>query len=438
MSRVGEPGLEEVEEAYFEGDYVRPGTASAALRYRDFRLVWGGTFLSNIGTWMQNIALGVLGYKLTKSAAFVGVLGFAQLGPLLLLALPGGALADAVDRRKLLIWMQGEQLVFSVVLAVIAASAHPNKMLLVGCVAIIGVGNALSGPALAALLPTLVARRDLAGAVSLQSVQMNLARVIGPALGGVLLPLIHFDGLFALNAVTYVFAVIGLLLVRESPTRMVVSADDSPRGFSRLIGGFRIARHDPLVRTALLTIATLSFFCLPFIGLMPVLAEQNLGVDSKSLEYGLLYAAFGLGAATGAVSVGTVLAAQPRGRVTRWFLGGFTISLGTFAFLRSAEPAYLVVFLVGVTYFGAVTALSTALQEHLDDRVRGRVMALWIMGFGGTVPLGLLAGGWVAKYTSITAVVAVGAGFALLLTLTTRIRPEQVRIAGDTAPALRS
>jgi MFS family permease len=430
----GEPGLEEAEEAYFEGDYVRPGTASAALHYRDFRLVWGGTFLSNIGTWMQNIALGVLGYKLTKSAAFVGVLGFAQLGPLLLLALPGGALADAVDRRLLLVWMQAEQLVFSVALAFIAASPRPSKLLLVGCVAVIGIGNALSGPALAALLPTLVARRDLPGAVSLQSVQMNLARVVGPALGGVLLPLVHFDGLFALNAVTYVFAVLGLLLVRESPTIVVLEGEEGPRGWSRLVGGFRVARHDPLVRAALRTIAVLSFFCLPFIGLMPVLAEQNLGVDSKSLAYGLLYAAFGFGAACGAVSVGTVLAGQPRGRVTQWFLAGFTVMLAVFAFLNTAGPAYPVAFLVGVTYFGAVTALSTALQEHLDDSVRGRVMALWIMGFGGVVPLGLLAGGWVAKYTSITFVIAVGAGFGLLLTLTTRIRP---RTGTGTVPALR-
>jgi predicted MFS family arabinose efflux permease len=172
----------------------------------------------------------------------------------------------------------------------------------------------------------------------------------------------------------------------------------------------------------------ISFFCLPFIGLMPVVAEQNLGIDSKSLAYGLLYAAFGLGAAGGAISIGTVLVGYPRGRLVRIFLAGFAVTLAVFATLRVAAPAYLVVFLVGFSYFATVTSLSTALQEHLEDQARGRVMALWIMAFGGTVPLGLLAGGWVARYTSITFVIALGAVFALLLTLTTRLRADPVAI----------
>jgi MFS family permease len=390
--------------------------------------VWSGTFASNIGTWMQNIALGVLGYQLTKSAGFVALLGFAQLGPLLVLALVGGYLADIIDRRRLLIVMQVEQLIFSIVLAVIAHNPKSaSHTALVVCVLIIGIGNALSGPALAALLPTLVPRRDLAGAVSLQSVQINLARVIGPALGGVLLPFLHYDGLFALNAGTYVFAVVGLLLVRpgadmiygEGPAAV---AENEPRGLARLVGGVAIARSDPLVRTVLLTIAAISLFCLPFIGLMPVIAEVNLDIRSDSLSYGLLYACFGLGAAMGAISVGSFLSRQPRSRLVRGMLAGFAIALGSFAAVRMPWPAYPVVFLVGFFYFGAVTSMSTTLQEHLDDRVRGRVMALWIMGFGGTVPLGLLAGGFLVDHTSVTAVVAGGAVVAAVLAVVVRIR----------------
>ena len=377
---------------------------------------------------MQNIALGVLGWQLTHSAGFISLLGFAQLGPLLVLALVGGYLADVIDRRRLLIVMQVEQLIFSIVLAFIAHDPkHTSHTALVVCVLIIGIGNALSGPALAALLPTLVPRRDLPGAVSLQSVQMNLARVIGPALGGVLLPALHFGGLFALNAATYLFAVAGLLLARHGADTIygggpAATGDSEPRGLGRVIGGIAIARADHLVRTMLLTIASISFFCLPFIGLMPVVAEVNLDIRSKSLAYGLLYACFGFGAAMGAMSVGSFLARQPRGRLVRGMLAGFAIALGGFSALRLPWPAYPVVFLVGYFYFGAVTALSTTLQEHLDDRVRGRVMALWIMGFGGTVPLGLLVGGQVVDATSITTVVASGAVVAALLALVVRIR----------------
>ncbi|MDQ1397291.1 MAG: hypothetical protein QOG64_2550, partial [Acidimicrobiaceae bacterium] len=405
-----------------EGDIVG-GSALAAFKSRPFVLVWGGTFLSNIGTWMQNIGLGVLGYKLTHSAAFVGLLGFAQLGPLLILALPGGALADSLDRRKLLIWMQTEQLIFSIALAFVVVAPRPNKTLLLAMVLAVGLGNALSGPALAALLPTLVPRRDLPGAVSLQSVQMNLSRVIGPALGGLLLPWLHFDGLFAINAATYLFAVAGLVAARidrrpagERPER------GQRRGWSTLVGGFAVARHDPLVRVSLRTITIISFFSLPFIGLMPVIAEQNLNIDSKSIEYGFLYAAFGLGAAVGAVLVGTVLVRVPRPPMVRLFLASFAVMLAVFALLRISTLAYPVAFLVGLGYFGAVTALSTTLQEHLDDQVRGRVMALWIMGFGGTVPLGLLAGGAVANRTSVTDVVLAGAAITAILALTTRVR----------------
>ena len=437
---VHEPQFEDAEEAVVDGDVLPGGTVRAALGNRNFFWVWSGTFASNIGTWMQNIALGVLGFKLTHSASFVALLGFAQLGPLLLLALVGGYLADIVDRRKLLIWMQIEQLVFSIALAWIARHPHfghhpgPGRTPLVLCVLIIGVGNALSGPALAALLPTLVPRRDLAGAVSLQSVQMNLARVVGPALGGVLLPAIGFGGLFTLNAATYLFAVAGLFVVRPDPAAAGVAGDgeapaipeSQPHGLARLVGGLAVARADALVRNVLIAIAGISFFCLPFIGLMPVLAEENLGIDSQSLAYGLLYASFGLGCAIGAMSIGSLFALQPRGRMTRIFLALFAVSLGAFAFLPVAAAAYPVVFLVGIFYFGAVTAMSTMLQEHLDDRVRGRVMALWIMGFGGTVPLGLLVGGKVVDYTSVTAVVAAGAVVAAVLALAVRIRPAQV------------
>ncbi len=404
--------VEDATDALVDGDVVlSTGTARAALRHRNFRIVWSGTLGSNVGTWAQNVVLAAFGYKLTRSAAFVSLLQFAQLGPLLFLATPAGVLADKVDKRKLLVAMQLQQLVFSLVLAWLARGGHPNETLLVAVVLIIGIGNALSGPALSAALPQLVPRADLPGAVSLQSFQMNASRVIGPAIGGVLFSLFGAAAVFSLNAVTYLFAV-AAILAATFPAPADPHPHD-PRGLRQLLSGFSIAWHDPLIRRILTTMTTMSFFVLPFIGLMPVIAAENLNMDVRSVPYGLLYAAFGTGAAVGAVSIGTFLAGHSKARIVRIGFLVFAALLAAFGLVRVDALAYAVVFALGFAYFATVTSMSTVLQSHLDDRIRGRVMALWIMAFGGTVPFGTLAAGPVADATSITAVVVGGAVFAV-------------------------
>jgi MFS family permease len=415
-----------IEEASVDGDIAvglaelsaRSGTARSALRSRDFRRLWFATFGSNVGTWMQNVALGAFSYRLSHSATFVALVGFAQLGPLLVLAPVGGVLADAVDRRRLLVLTNLEQLIFSVVLAFVAAQDHPSRTVLIAVVLAIGVGNALTGPPLSSLLPNLVPRVDLPGAIALQSVQMNLSRVIGPAIGGVLLPLIHVSGVFAVNAATYLFAVAGALAIR--PVTQPPATGEN--GLRRMLGGVAVARRDPVVRRVLLTIASISFFCLPFIGLFPVVGARNLGLDVTGLGYGLLFACFGLGAASGAIAVGSILVGRRRDIVIAVGLLCFGVALLGFGLLRSAGPAYPVVFVVGFFYFATVTSLSTDLQSSLDDAVRGRVMALYMMCFGGTVPLGLLAAGPIANHTSVTTVIVAGAVVAGLLAIAVRPR----------------
>jgi MFS family permease len=405
-----------------EGDApYRPGTARAALANRDFRIVWSGAFASNIGTWMQNVVLGAYVYELTKSPVFVSVVYFAQLGPLLLLSVVGGLLADTVDRRKLLLFAQAEQLVGSVVLGLLVLGDDPPRAAILGCVLAIGIGNALNAPAWVAMVPDLVGRENLAGAVSLNSTQMNASRVVGPAIAGLLLPVIGASGVFFVNAATYVFVILSLLVVRIPP---VVGSNEGEKGFRRLAGGFRVARHDAFVRRCLLTLALFSLFCLPFIGQLPTIAAENLGMQVDALPYGLFYAAFGLGAVTGAVSIGTFLAHRDKARIVRYGLIGFAACLLVFALVRAPAPAYPVVAVLGFCYFSMITALNTVLQAHLADAVRGRVMALWLMGFGGTVPLGLLLAGPVAERTSITVVMLYGVVAALALAWYARdIRP---------------
>jgi MFS family permease len=411
--RPHDPHAEETTEAIIEGDVgFRRGTAQAALRNRDFRIFWGGTFASNIGTWMQNVLLGAFGYELTGSATFVGILFFAQLGPLLFMSTLGGVLADVVDRRKLLIITQLEQLVLSGVLAGLAATSNPSRAAIVVCVFAIGVGNSLSAPAIAAILPTLVPRADLPGAVSLQSVQMNLSRVIGPAIGAVIYSQFSAAPVFAINAGTYVFAVAGVVLARY---HHYAPGEVEETGLARLLSGFRIAARDPLIRRVLSILVLFSFFSLTFVGLMPAIAADNFGIRPRSVEYGLLYACFGLGAAAGAISVGTLLAGRSKAPIPRLGLVVFAGLLTAFALLRTSPPAFPVGFILGYFYFLVITSLATVLQENLDDGIRGRIMALWIMGFGGIVPVGVLVGGFVASYTNVTLVMLVGAAAALLL-----------------------
>jgi MFS family permease len=408
-----EPGAEDATDAFIDGDrtFVR-GTAQAALRHRDFRVVWSGMFASNIGTWMQNVLLGAYGYTLTHSETYVAILFFAQLGPLLLLSNIGGVLADVLDRRRLLLVCQVQQLVFSIVLAVLTTSSHPNETLLVLCVLVIGIGNALGAPALNSILPTLVPKADLPGAVALQSVQMNLSRVVGPAIGAAIYAGVGASPVFVINAATYLFAIVALLLVHY-PRHAAVSGAEGI--VARLTEGFAVARQDPLVRRILVTLVLLSFFSLAFLGLMPPLAAENLGLKPRSVEYGALYAIFGLGAAFGAMSVGTWFASYPKARLVRPALIAFGVLLAAFALVREPSLAFLVAPVLGYAYFVVITSLSTVLQEHVDDAVRGRVIALWIMGFGGTVPVGVLVAGPIAQATSITLILLVGAAVAVAL-----------------------
>ncbi|MEY2472781.1 MAG: hypothetical protein QOK28_2110 [Actinomycetota bacterium] len=422
MSAERIPNQEETEDALLEGDRpYRRGSARAALAHRDFRLVWAGSLASNIGTWMQNAALGALAFKLTHSSGFVALLGFAQLGPLLALSLLGGLLADSIDRRMLLVITQVEQMVLSFVLAVFAYQHHPSHAALFFCVLGIGIGNALFAPTMSAVMPQLVGQDDLAGAVSLQSVQLNLSRVIGPVIGGLIIPTIHAWGVFALNGATYLFAIVTLLLVtipRPYPDR-------SEQGLKRALGGFRVARHDGLIGRCLLMITTFSFFCLCFIGLLPVIAGKNLDMNVTGTAYGVLFACFGSGAALGAIAVGTILVPYSKALVVRIGMPIFGVFLGVLAWLRQPAIAFPILFLVGFFYFATITSLSTVLQSHLTPQIRGRVMALWIMGFGGTVPFGLLAGGWLADRTSVSTVLYVGVVFAFLLTLLIDLRGRE-------------
>jgi MFS family permease len=432
VGRRGEGAVEDAVEAFEEGDRpIRTGTARAALANEVFRRVFVGAFLSNIGSWMQNVVLGALAYDLTRSPTFVGVLLFAQLGPLLLFSMVGGLLADAFDRRRLLVTVSVTQGILSLALAWVARDADPSKVALVGIVFLIGIGQAVFGPTYGAILPQLVGRQNLAGAISLNSAQMNGSRVVGPAIGSAIFARWGPDVVFVINALSYLLVIWSLLSVKLPPPTPDTSG---LRGIRRLLGGLQVARRDRVVGRCLIVIVVFSLLSLPFIGQLPTLADVNLGIEARSTRYGFLYAAFGTGALVGALSIGTVLADRRLEGVVRAGLVVFAGFLAVFAVLRSPLPAYALVFLVGLAYFAVITSLSTVLQQRLDDSNRGRVMALWVMGFGGTVPVGNLLAGPVIEATSITAVVLFGAAVSVVLAWWADLDPAPGEVA-ESEPA---
>lgn len=389
----------------------RAGTARAALAYRDFRVIWIGLFLSNIGTWMQNFTLPAYVDDRTKSAALVGLLVFTQLGPLLLLSIPGGILADKVPRKPLLISMQAIQMVFTVVIAILVANDAALWTLFVVQL-LIGIGNALNAPAFQASVPLMVARQDLAGAVGLNSVMINASRVLGPALAAMLaLAGLSTAQLFLVNAATYLFLITAMLVVVIPDIR----GTHPERGWRRVLTGVNIARGRRVLSRSIVAMCLFSLFSLVYIGLFPSVARLNLGLDTTTATYKWLYATWGLGACLGALGVSTVLSNVDRRRLVVHGFVGFAVCLAVFALLRAPLPAFPVAFVLGAFYFMTATALITIVQTNLYDTERASVMPLWFMAFGGSVPVGNLIFGPVVDAFGARGVLLFGAIFALFL-----------------------
>lgn len=397
-----------------------PGTLGSALSSVAFRRLFAGMFASNIGTWMQNITLISLAYALTGDAWFTGLITFAQLGPMLFLSPFGGALADRFDRRVLMVTMASIQLTLSMVLAGVALDDTPNRLVLVLIVAGIGCANAINGPTANALLPTLVPRVDMQPAIALNSVSMNTSRVAGPLLGGLIGALGGASAVFAVNGLTYLFVIWAVTSV---------DVDFSPKGRSgegpieQLRVGLRAARADRIITRVLITISVLSMCSLTFIYQMPLLAEQQLGLSGW--RFNLLFASFALGAACGALSMGSFLSGHDRALTTRVGLGVFAVALAVFGTTGVVAVAFVTAFVLGAAYFVVVTALTTTLQMRVQDEVRGRVMGLWMMAWAGLVPLGGLIAGPIIDAVGISAVLLFGAIVAAVLAAAVDLRTPE-------------
>lgn len=396
----------------------RPGTARDALAQPDFRRIYLASFISNAGRWMQNTSLGVLAWEITESPAYLGAMIFANLGPLAILSLIGGSLADTADRRKLLLATQMWQMAWSFLLAAMVIDDQIGPVTLFIIVFIIGLGQGIYAPTFTSVLPSLAGPRNLSAAIAMNSAQVNAARVIGPAIGGWLTSRLGFAEVFALNAATYII-VLAALWITPIPRAKAVARSLA----DRIFGGFRIAWRARQVGQPLLTMTVFSFLCLPFIGQLPAIAEVNLGVDAQSTEYGWFYALFGAGALAGALSSSTVFVRVPRRVMLRTTLLGFAGALAWLALLEQISIAYGAIAVLGFFYFILPVVLSTAWQEHVDDTIRGRIAALWVLSFGGSVPIANVIAGPIVEATSLEAVMLFGAAAAAGLAVLARL-PE--------------
>jgi MFS family permease len=374
----------------------KTGSARAAFHVRDFRRIWFGSFASNIGTWIQNVVLPIYVYARTGSASIVALLIFAQLGPILLLSIPGGVIADRVDRKKFLISMQAIQLCCSLMLALFAANNSPIWMLFLAQLGV-GVGNALNIPAWSAMLTSLVPPSDIAGAISLNSTVVNGARVVGPIIVALLSQWhVTTSEFFAINAATYIFVIFALLSVNVPEI-----AFDTTAGWRRFTFAFKIARERVVMSRLILTLASFSLLSLPYVGLFPAIAKLNFGIEPQSATYKWLYATWGLGACLGGLSVSTLFVDVDNRKLIRMGFASFSVSMMGFALAPNVELAFFTVFFLGAAYFFTTTSMQTVFASGLTPEIRARVMALWFMAFGGTVPLGnLIFGPLIDRYGS--------------------------------------
>ncbi len=362
-----------------------------AFAYRNFQLFFAGQLVSLIGTWMQSVAQSWLVYRLTGSALLLGTVSFAAQIPVLLLAPAGGSLADVFSRHRIIITTQTAAMVLALVLAALTLSGHVQLWHVFALATSLGVVNAFDIPARQAFLVQLVGRKDLMNAIALNSSMFNGARIIGPALAGILVAAVGEGWCFFLNALSYVAVLVSLLLMRPLP-------QSAPHGggtpLSRIVEGFTFVCRTPPIRALLLLLGLVSLAGMPYAVLMPIFADQILHSGSRGL--GLLMGASGLGALLGALALAS--RQQVRG-LGRWVTGGaagFGLSLIFFAMSRHFWLSAAVLVLVGFAMIVETAASNTLIQAMVPDELRGRVMAVYSMMFMGMAPFGALLSGILA------------------------------------------
>jgi MFS family permease len=377
--------------------------ALRAFRSRNYRLFVAGQLVSLIGTWMQSVAQAWLVYRLTGSAALLGLIGFAGQIPIFVLAPLGGVIADRTNRHRVLVATQTLMMLLAFALAALTLAGHVRVWHIFALASLLGIANAFDIPARQAFLVEMVERDDIINAIALSSSMMNGARIVGPAVAGLVVAAVGEGWCFLLNALSYVAVIVALLLMHTHPRKDVhppVSAWES------VVEGFAFAWHNRPVRALLLLLGLVSVMGMPYTVLMPIIADRTLhgGPDA----YGLLMSASGMGALAGAATLTLRRHIHGLGLWIAITSIGFGASLIAFSFSRTLWLSAVLLVPAGFCMMVEMAASNTLIQSMVPDRLRGRVMAVYSMMFMGLAPVGALVAGAIAAPVGAPETVALG------------------------------
>lgn len=398
-----------------------------ALRVRNYRLYFSGQFISLTGTWLQTVAQGWLVLKLTNSAFLVGLVAAASTIPTLLFSLFGGVIVDSFSKRRILLFTQTASMVLALALGILTVLKIVNVPEIAALAFLLGTVNALDAPARQAFAIEMVGREALASAIALNSGIFNAARVIGPGIAGILISLVGIGGTFIINGISYIAALTALTFIRVEEKK---EAGLHLRALTAVKEGIWYSFSQPVIRTLLLFAAVTSIFGWSYTSMLPVIVQNIFHADASVL--GHLYSAGGIGAVVAMILVSTL-----SGRIrAAWFiLGGntlFALSLILFTFTTNIATALVLLFFSGLGLLSQFSMMNTTIQRLADDRVRGRVMAVYVLMFLGVAPLGHIEVGFFTERYGPEFAIRLGAvtvfTFAILVFLNrNRIRKAHER-----------
>jgi MFS family permease len=401
--------------------YQAPASRTfSAMRHRNFQLYFGGQLISNIGTWMQIIAQSWVVYQLGHSELTLGLVAFASAIPVLAVSPWGGVIVDRVSRRNLLMLTQTGSMLLAFALAALTFSGVIREWHVIVLAALLGVVNAFDAPARQAFVPEMVGKEDLPNAIALNSMMFNSARVIGPALSGMLLAIVGAAWCFTLNGISFLAVLVGLWLIKLPPHQ---ASPNPPSPWKQLVSGVQYTARSHEMSALILLALVFSIFGISYSTLLPAFVEKVLHGDA--LAYGWVNTATGLGAVSGAFLLAHRVSHGRRGQLLVLANLAFPLILIAFSFTSFYPLALVLAFGLGVGFMTQFTTINTLLQTRVEDAFRGRVMGLYTLTFFGFSPFGNLLIGFLGEKLGLSLVMTLFALCSLALSrLVLRKAPE--------------